>query len=294
MRTTIRTREASWAAVLAFAGAVLALGALTAHPALLGGAARALREASAGWLAPDLLTGTLHLAVIVGGVALLGARLRAADVGLTRTGWGAGALTLLGVGALFAALLLAGAAGPDALRVYPGLAPWGAPGLAGLALGALAMAAFTETAFRGFLFPQLYLKLGGDGAGGGALWGGILASSAIAAAWYAPALAFTHHKAGASFWLHLAGFAASGIFLCFFYLRTGNLYVVIAGHALISIASQGFAASGRTAGVMMMLGLGFVAAWPLLRGRRLLEPLAAVEGVGREVGGRADRATASA
>jgi membrane protease YdiL (CAAX protease family) len=277
MRTTIRTREASSATVLAFAGAVLALGALTAHPALLGGAARALREASAGWLAPDLLTGALHLAVVVG-VVLLGARLRAADLGLTRTGWRAGALTLLGVGALFAALLLAGAAGPDALRVYPGLAPWGAPGLAGLALGALAMAAFTETAFRGFLFPQLYLKLGG----GGALWGAVLASSAIAAAWYAPALAFTHHKVGASFWLHLAGFAASGIFLCFFYLRTGNLYVVIAGHALITIASQGFAASGRTAGVMMMLGLGFVAVWPLLRGRPLLEPLAAVEGAGAE------------
>jgi hypothetical protein len=77
-------------------------------------------------------------------------------------------------------------------------------------------------------------------------------------------------------------FAVSGLFLCLFYLRTGNLYVVIAGHALITVASQGFAASGRTAGLMTILGVAFVAVWPLLIGRPLGEPLAAIERVAAE------------
>jgi membrane protease YdiL (CAAX protease family) len=77
--------------------------------------------------------------------------------------------------------------------------------------------------------------------------------------------------------MHLGGFAASGLFLCLFYLRTGNLYVVIAGHALITVASQGFAASGRTAGLMTMLGVAFVAVWPLLLRRPLRDPLAVIE-----------------
>jgi membrane protease YdiL (CAAX protease family) len=279
MGSTIRTRETSSAVLLAFTAAVVLLGIVLAHPALLAPAAGAVRNATGGWLAPELIAAAVLSAVGLGGIVLAAGGLRPAEIGLSRTGLLAGVLTLLGVGAVFLAGVGAGLAGPDALRLYPGLDAWGTAGVAGFLLAALAMAAFTEAAFRGFLFPQLYLKLRRRGTGAaGALWSAVALSSLAAAAWYAAPLAFTHHKTGASFWLHLAGFAASGFVLCFFYLRTANLYVVIAGHALITVASQAFAASGRTAGLMMMLGLAFVVVWPRLRGRPLREPLATVTG----------------
>jgi membrane protease YdiL (CAAX protease family) len=282
MRTTIHIREASGSVLVAFTAAVLVLGAVTAS-APVADVAAAVRLGTGGWIAPDLLAAALLMAVAVGGVVILGGGMRAADVGLRGRGMAAGLLTLLGVGGVFAAALLAGLAGPDGVRLYPGLDAWGAAGIAGFVLGALAMAAFTETAFRGFLFPQLYLKLRGTGTTAGpALWSAAALSALAAAALYAPALAFTHGKAGGSLALHLAGFAVSGMFLCLFYLRTGNLYVVIAGHALITVASQGFAVTGRTAGLMTMLGVVFVAVWPLLIRRPLRDPLAAIERIAAE------------
>ena len=94
-------------------------------------------------------------------------------------------------------------------------------------------ALWEETAFRGFLLPQLYLKLSGHRWV--RLWGALLLSQIVFAAAHIPAHVMIRHLTGLPLlrMLLLQGFA--GILLGLLYLRTRNLWIAI-GICLVAAA----------------------------------------------------------
>lgn len=89
-----------------------------------------------------------------------------------------------------------------------------------------------EIIFRGFLFPQVFLKLKRDGQNQkGAFWGALLVSQVFFSLTHIPHR-LINSTPTQDIPFHLLLLLVSGLYLCYVYLRSQNLFVAVIVHAL--------------------------------------------------------------
>ena len=226
-REPIRTREVRWPTVTLFLS--LSLGLLTLFP-LVRRAGPMARVVLPGWLENLVTFGSL-LVVAVAVLYGLG-RLSPADLGLGRKKLVQGLVTIGAVWGLNQVLAAALAlASTGTVEVAPAWTTTGVgPTLLWTAVIFLTTALFEEIAFRGFLFPQLYLKL--HGSHRARFWIALLASQVLFAVAHIPGHLFIRHLSGPPLWTQVALQGVSGVLLLLVYLRTRNLWIAVGLHGL--------------------------------------------------------------
>ena len=277
-REPIRTREVGWSVIALYIGVETALVLLLLRFRRTGPLGQFF--AGPGWRENLVFFATLLLVAVAGVMFGLG-RLRPADVGVRRDKLKEGVLV---IGAAW--LLIQVLAAMSALLTSAPLLvarTWTRMGVGGTLLWAAVMfagtALYEEIAFRGFLFPQFYLKLRGSHRV--RFWGALLASQFLFAIGHAPAHIVIRHLSGAALWTQvvLQGFA--GVMLLLLYLRTRNLWIVIGVHGLADAATPIF----RGALTWEYLLIALLVAWPWLVRRPTQRGLAVVERLPDEVRG---------
>lgn len=129
-------------------------------------------------------------------------------------------------------------------------------------------AIYEELAFRGFMLPQLYLKLGGSTANQTRkhLVYAILASQIVFSLVHLPVLIYDK----LSFGIIVARLGAClflGIIMALIYLRTSNLFLVVGIHALIDTKTALFNGieDWMEPGVYTLLMIILLIVWPIFR-----------------------------
>ncbi|HEY4561262.1 MAG TPA: CPBP family intramembrane glutamic endopeptidase [Lysobacter sp.] len=256
MPTPPRSPTAALVALLAWA----ALSALWfVSPLFPMQALRELQVATGGWLSVTLIASTgiglVQLAIVFGP-----GRQSARDVGWhTR----AIATALAGTATLWALMH----AGTLAWAFASGTAVSPAPGWAegaGIALGPLiaqllGTALMEETAFRGYLWPQLVLRLRAVASARVAAIAGLLLSQAVFALLHVPVLLYRGLDGGALAGTLLMLFAV-GIVFAFVYAATGNLWLAVGTHALANAPTLVLAPQGAHPTLWLMGGVVLMAA----------------------------------
>lgn len=227
----------------------------------------AVREATAGWVDPNLPGGALVFLLTLVPFVFISARLRPRDTGLDRERLVRG---LVVTAALWAAMQLVlatlslvddGALQPARLWADP-RAPR-AP-LAFLLAMLVVMTAVEEATFRGFVLPQLWLRLRGPARV--RTWGAVVGSAALFALVHVPNRRLMMGLDGALLAANLAGLLVSGIFFAVLYLRTANLWVTGGIHALLNAPTPLVEPEVPTVVVLVPLVLALVVLWPRLPG----------------------------
>lgn len=268
VRSMIHTREVSWGIIALFVGVfgLVLIAVLVVYPHLFA----PLAQVTGGWVNGNLPAGGLLLVIPVCGVLLTVGRLRPRDVGLDPRGLPVGAVTTLamwGTAQLISGL--ASVVGWGSLRLDP---MWSEPGALSRWIG-FAIAMFfgpplaEEVAIRGFLLPQLYLKIKG-----GASWklgGAVLVSSIVFGALHLPRqFLLGFDTAPVVLAAVLVSRTIGGMISALIYLRTGNLFVAIGLHA---IGNAWIQIPASPVSIRMIWALAIVVllvGWPLLDGRR--------------------------
>jgi membrane protease YdiL (CAAX protease family) len=209
-----------------------------------------LAFATGGVLTGTLVVGLVLIAVLIGGVCLRFGRLRAYDIGWIPAHLPAG-LALTALVWVLAQLihLAAGGLHNGAPAWSPLLAQQGVLAMLGVLIGQLlGNALFEELAYRGFLFPQLYLRIHGDGE---QPWRRflitLLLSQAIFALIHIPNrlyMGMTPAEIAADLPLLLCW----GVLFTLVYLRTDNLFIVTGIHALGNAPTTLFATAPALSG----------------------------------------------
>ncbi|MEO7082688.1 MAG: type II CAAX endopeptidase family protein [Gemmatimonadaceae bacterium] len=265
----IGVHEVGWLTIVLFLAAacvIMLLFSLTDDVAFL----TALAEGPS-WRNNVVTFGTLYVVTI--GVVLFGVgRLRPADLGLASrkflVGFGVTAVVWL----LVASVAAVSTGGPILNRV------WRETGAGPVLRWAVVMFVFTalyeEIAFRGFLFPQLALKLGTSSRTG--YWGAVVLSQLVFAAYHLPTNVLYHHMSGAALANQFSIQTILGIILLLIYLRTRNLWIAVGIHGLVDAPTPLFA--GTTSVeiwvLILLIGWHWIVRAPAHRG------LAAVDSLG--------------
>ncbi len=229
----------------------------------------AVQEASGGWINANLVLFAPLSLIIIGGLVMGWGRQGLADLGL-RGRWVMQTLLFLIGGwvivqsmAVAAALLSAGG-----IAIHPS---WNEHGM-GVVLGYLVAmvigtALFEDGVFRGYLLPQFCLRLEQHIAGPTArAMTALLLCSAIFSLWHLPTIILNRDLALAAIIGVLAYMLLGGLMLGLLFLRTGNLPLVIAAHALVNaptLVVQSPVSGSLLAG---LVGLGAIIAGPALIG----------------------------
>ncbi|MCC6615261.1 MAG: CPBP family intramembrane metalloprotease [Anaerolineae bacterium] len=248
------------------------------------GAFHPLAQMTGGLVNGTLIVNLVLAAILVWGVCLKLGFLRAYDVGWIPHQLGIGLMTTLALWTVAQLIhLAAGAASNGSVALSPAFAA----GQSGVAIGALigqifGNALFEELAYRGFLFPQLYLRLHGSGE---RPWLRfvltLLISQAIFALVHIPNRLYMGLSAG-EIAADLALLTLWGVLFTLLYLHTDNLFIVVGVHALGNAPTTLFATAPALAGSgssLLIYGLavlGVFAVPALLRWWRLrvlVEPL---------------------
>lgn len=221
-----------------------------------------------GWaLHPDLLfAAALFLVGLVGVVFLLG-RLRPVDVGIRLRQVLPALMVTAVLWALTQLVLVAAAvAGGDGLALHAG---WRTPGVVptlGFTVAMLVgMAVYEEVAFRGYLFPQLYLKFRGTAGVRIAL--AAVVSSLLFALVHIPTRLLNAQVPVEALLPQMAVLTAAGLFGAALYLRTRNLFVVVGVHALVNAPTPLVASPLSPFGVTVALSVALWIVWPWLARR---------------------------
>lgn len=269
IREPIRTREVSWAIIVLFllVSMGLIVGVLAARNAGL--LATLLRGPM--WAVNLVLFGSLLL-VAVGGVVFQIGRLRPAELGL---GWRRLREGLLVIGGIWLIIQIFAAiegAATDGLALDRA---WSTAGVLRTVTWAAVMflvtATYEEIAFRGFLFPQLYLKFRGSHRM--RFWTAMLVSQAVFAAAHLPAHVALRHLSGSALWTQMVLQGVAGVLLVLVYLRTRNLWIGIGFHGLANAPTPIF--RGATSWEIFLLLLLII--WPWITRRQWQRGLARVE-----------------
>ncbi len=206
-----------------------------------GNAFRPLASATGGVFTGSLIVNVIFLVIIVGGVMFIRGGLRLYDVGLIMRRLGGGVVfTLAFWGAAQLVHLLAGLLYRGYVAFSPALND---PGfMIGLVLAQIfGNALFEEIAYRGFLFPQLYLWLGERQRNPWKRLGlALLISQGAFALSHIPNriyLGMTPDAIAFDLLLLLTW----GVFYTIIYLRTDNLFVVVGAHAMGNVPTTLFA-----------------------------------------------------
>jgi uncharacterized protein len=268
-RDPIQTREVGWSVIVLFIGVATGLELLLLKIQRSGMLGSLL--AGPDWKG-NLFFYSALLLLAVGGVLFGIGRLRPADVGLERRKLLEGILVtgsiwLLdqAIGAIYGILTT----GPILDR------SWTTNGVEGTLLWAAVMflgaALYEEIAFRGFLFPQLYLKFRGSDRV--RLWTAILASQFLFAIGHVPAHIMIRHLSGRGLWTTVVVQGLIGVVLVLLYLRTRNLWITVGIHGLVNAPTPLLVGTVGSAPFLIALLIG----WPWIARRSHQRGLARVE-----------------
>jgi len=227
----------------------------------------------------DTLTANLiALALLVLGLLFARGRLRPAEVGLRAQGVGAGfAFTAVYFGLLQLALLVfASLSGAEIVNFWTRVGPLTAGYL--LLAQLLGNALYEEIAFRGFLMPQLVLKLQRLGTAA-AIVLAVFASQALFALAHVPNRLWVSGLSPADLPGALLPLFLLGLHFALLYLLTDNLFAAIGVHALNNVPLLALvAATGQPLDlppylIGVTLSLALAVAWRLWRRKRWMPSL---------------------
>lgn len=226
---------------------------------------RAVREASNGWVDPSLPAGVLLFLLSVVPFVFLRARLRPRDIGLDWRKLRHGLNIVVGLW-LATQVILAwlGLLVDGWMRVDP---LWFEPEAPAEPVGFLVamliiMPALEEATFRGFVLPQLWLRL--QGSARVRTWGAVVGSAVLFALIHVPSRRLIYGLDTAGFATSLAGLVVFGIFMALIYLRTANLWVTGGIHALLNAPTPVLEGPLPAIVVLLLLVLALVVFWPRL------------------------------
>lgn len=254
-----RAREKSWGFLLLIIVVSAGMSLLSNLVFFRYGTFAPVYDATNGLLNSTLIAGGLHLLVIVSLLVFLG-RMRGPEFGVVaRHVWpGVFALVLLWAAlnvVLLAAALLAG----QGVAWHPRWAEVGVLAVLGSLLGQVfGNALAEELQYRGFLLPQFWHKLR---ALAGRPWLRVFLAVLIMAAIFSLSHIPNRMFRGQPFsdWAFLIGM---GAWFAVIYLRTGNLFVAVAVHALHNAPTLLFASPLDYGPVIMGLDVLLVVFWP--------------------------------
>jgi hypothetical protein len=227
------------------------------------GAFRPLAQATGGLINGTLVVGIALLCIIVGLVCLRYGRLRTYDIGWIpgHIASGAGFTVALWAAAQIVHLG-AGWAASGVVRLSPGFAADSVSTTIGLLIGhLLGNALFEELAYRGFLFPQLYLRIHGSGE---RPWVRflftLLLSQAIFALVHIPNRVYLG-MSSADIARDLALLTGWGVLFTLLYLNSDNIFLVAGVHALgnapttLFATAPGLSGDGETLLIFLLAAL---------------------------------------
>jgi membrane protease YdiL (CAAX protease family) len=140
---------------------------------------------------------------------------------------------------------------------------WGAGYVVGYLFAMIfGTALFEEVAFRSYLFPQFYLSIKLKNR----LFWAVLLSSIIFSLWHIPSLINIVKLPLPAIAIRLVMLFVVGIISCIAYLRTGNIYVMIAIHALNNAPTPIFQSTVNPSSIIVILSLILLLIWPYLFG----------------------------
>jgi membrane protease YdiL (CAAX protease family) len=272
----IRTRGVSWLIIALFLGVSSGVFMMLA---ILRQIAR-LRGIFIGpsWRWNLLIFAALLVVVVVGVIFGLG-RLQPADVGLRRDKLREGIIVTVTVWSLMQLVEIVGdiaTTGTVSLAtawIRNGI--WST--LAWTAAMFLGAALYEEIAYRGFLFPQLYLKIRSTDRA--RFWIALIASQVVFAASHIPTHVALRNLSGSALWTTVVLQGIVGALLVLLYLRTRNLWICIGIHGLFNAPTPLVAgASGVEAFlIILVIGWPWIARKPNHRGFARVESVAARE-----------------
>lgn len=231
-----RATPTGWGTILLFcaATAAFATGSVFVFEA---GLLHQAVAATGGLVNATLLCNAVALIVIVGGILLSIGRLKLKDVGLCAAKLPQAVIVTLALWAVVQlAELVIGLIQTGAVGFHEGWATRGPAAVIGNLIGQLfGNALFEEIAYRGFLLPQIYLKLCRRWAGspGKALVVALLLSQGFFALTHIP-IRLHQGTVADALPANLLATVAVGAFFCWVYLQTGNLLIAVGVHALIN------------------------------------------------------------
>ena len=132
-------------------------------------------------------------------------------------------------------------------------------------------AALYEIAYRGFLFPQLYLKIRGTHRA--RFWIALLLSQVVFAASHIPAHITLRNLSGSALGTTVVLQGIIGVLLVLLYLRTRNLWISIGIHGLANAPTPLVAGASGFETFLIILVIG----WPWIARRPQHRRLARVE-----------------
>lgn len=260
------TRPTGWGTLLIFGGATAAYVAGSVvvfeegllHPAVV---------ATNGLVNETLLCSAAGLLVVVGGILLGVGKLGATDVGLCATKLPIGLAVTLALWVLTQlAELVIGLIHTGTVTLHHDWAGTRASWVVGVLIGQLfGNAVFEEVAYRGFLWPQLYLKLGARRVGSQRVRfvAALVISQCFFALMHIPIRLHQGTVPGA-LPANLLATVFVGIFFCWIYLQTGNLFIAIGVHALINKPTPLLESALASQLVLFILVILMLLLWPLL------------------------------
>jgi membrane protease YdiL (CAAX protease family) len=263
--TLERPRPIGWTALVLFCAATAAY----AGGSVLAVEARLLERpvaATGGLVDEALLCSAAALLVIVGGILFGTGRLRPRDVGLAVRRLPLALLITLVLWALAQlAALVVGLIHTGDVALRPAWAAGQASATVGHLMGQLlGNALFEEVAYRGFLLAQLYLLLGARSG-----WSPTT-RLAVAAAVSSGFFALMHipvrlHQGAAphDLPLNLLATVVFGVFFCWIYLQTRNLFIAIGVHALVNTPTSLVECALSPQHVLYALVFVMLLVWPL-------------------------------
>jgi membrane protease YdiL (CAAX protease family) len=257
--------EVSWPVVIGFLAAVAAFTSVVNLIVFPANPFVPAAEATAGLVQSTLIVGLVGFVVIVGGMFILAGGLKGTDVGLR---WRLVPQALLVTFGLWVAVQIVGLIIRHASGAGVALDSIWQEESWTIVLGSLIAQIFgnallEETEYRGFLVPQLFLKLK-------SLWFAERRNYRIAMALVISQVIFAlSHIPNRLFlgvpvseWpLDLFTLVGIGVLYAFIYIRTGNLFVAVGIHSLANVPASLFVSQGMASNVVLLAGLLLVFVW---------------------------------
>lgn len=128
----------------------------------------------------------------------------------------------------------------------------------------LGTAFFEEIAFRGYLLPQFFFLIKKRQK---IVWA-IICSSLLFSIFHIPSLLFIVQLSLPSMLLRLLMLFMVGLISCFAYLRTGNIFVLVAIHALNNAPTPIFQSTLSPSMISVVLSFTLLVFWPFIFGNR--------------------------
>lgn len=211
-----------------------------------------------------LIVNLIGFAIVVGGIVVGLGKLQWQDIGIERSHLAPGALYALAYWvALQAALLVVGISETGGVRLN---AFWEAREVTVL-IGALLAQVFgtalkEEVFYRGFLLPQLFLKLKGKRKEQIQLYlaGAVLLAALIFALMHVPGVLRLEYSVPR----HLAIHTIAGVVYALFYIYSGNLFFVMGVHALTNWKMYLFETEAPAGLVGFVFGVLLAVGWSAL------------------------------